>query len=83
MCCSSYCIRCCEKTFVLSGYEGSSLLMQNVEALSQDAGENNPCDNINGFRSWAQSGFLQRKREFYDCCYVLQEGYSPDGNCRK
>jgi len=61
----------------------NDLLLQNVEALSQDGDSGMTCDNINGYKSWALKGFLKQKREFYDCCYKLQEGYSPEGNCRK
>ena len=62
--------------------EGNDLLMANVEALTEDE-THSPCDNINGYKSWATHGFLQIKREFYDCCYVLREGYSPEGVCQK
>ena len=71
-----------KKALEASACDGNSLLMQNVEALTQNE-EQTPCNNASGYRSWATRGFLQFKREFYDCCYILQEGYSPEGICRK
>ena len=69
------------KTLKSNADKSNELLMANVEALT-DVEANSPCDNINGYRSWALTGFLKPKREFYDCCYKLQEGYSPKDNCR-
>lgn len=69
------------KAFKSNADESNELLMANVEALT-DGESNSPCNNVNGYRSWALTGFLKPKREFYDCCYKLQEGYSPKDNCR-
>ncbi len=69
------------KTLQSNADESNELLMANVEALT-DGESNSPCNNVNGYRSWALTGFLKPKREFYDCCYKLQEGYSPKDNCR-
>jgi hypothetical protein len=55
----------------------SGLSLANVEAL---AGEND-CHNTNGYRSWSTSSIFSTKKEFYDCCSVLRQGYSPSGNC--
>jgi hypothetical protein len=55
----------------------SALSLANVEAL---AGEND-CNNTNGYRSWSTSSMFGSKKEFYDCCTVLRQGYSPEGNC--
>lgn len=59
----------------------SSLLKENVEALTGD--ETSPCvHNTNGYKNWKTSGgIFSKKKEFYDCCTVLREGYSPSGNC--
>lgn len=54
--------------------------VNNIEALTH-AIEDNPCNNRNGYKQWALSGFLQHKKSFYDCCYNLREGYSPEGSC--
>jgi hypothetical protein len=57
----------------------SALSLANLEAL---ANEENGCHNTNGYRSWNTSGGLfGSKKEFYDCCSVLRQGYSPSGNC--
>ncbi|MDO4737311.1 MAG: hypothetical protein ACI3ZJ_07920 [Bacteroidaceae bacterium] len=69
------------KAYESHAYESNSLLIQNVEALTSDI--ERPCDNSSGFRMWATSGFLKTKKEFYDCCYKIQQGYSPSGNCRQ
>jgi hypothetical protein len=52
----------------------------NVEALA--TGESN-CHNINGYRKWNTSSFLGlgTQQQFYDCCTVLQTGYSPKEDC--
>ncbi len=56
----------------------SSLAIENVEAIARGEGSG-PCG---GYRSWNTSGFLQHKKEFYDCtCTTLRQGYSPSGNC--
>lgn len=59
----------------------SSLLKENVDALTN--GEGSPCEhNTNGYKNWKLSGGLfGKKKEFYDCCTILREGYSPSGNC--
>lgn len=61
--------------------------LANLEALADsnevDGGtESVDCNNKNGYRQWSTSGFLQRKKEFYDCCSILQSGYGPTDNCR-
>lgn len=58
----------------------SDLAMANVEALADP--ESSDCNNKNGYRQWSTSGFLEHKKEFYDCCSKLQEGYNPKDNCR-
>lgn len=56
----------------------SSLAMENVEAIASGEGSG----SCGGYRSWNTSGFLQHKKEFYDCtCTTLRQGYSPSGNC--
>ncbi len=65
------------QSFSANGDGRNSLIMENVEALSQ---MERPCDNINGYRQWSTSGFLKSEKEFYDCCYNLTSGYSPSGN---
>jgi hypothetical protein len=55
----------------------SGLSLANVEAL---AGEND-CHNTNGYKSWSTSSIFSTKKEFYDCCSVLRQGYSPSGSC--
>ena len=56
----------------------SDFALENVEALASGESGNNNCS---GYRSWNVSGFLQRKKEFYDCACILRQGYSPSGNC--
>lgn len=69
------------------GYKGTSdqpnmLIQDNIEALTSD-GEASPCTpTTNGYKEWkAKGGIFDSKREFYDCCSVLREGYKPSGNC--
>lgn len=64
-----------------SNVEDSSVLLANIEALTNSEG---PCIvDINGYRSWAlKGGLFQNKREFRDCCSEIREGYSPEGTCR-
>ena len=59
---------------------------ENLEALTlppeENPGETPNCNNKNGFKVWSiNGGFLQHKKNFYDCCYQLREGYSPEGAC--
>ena len=64
-------------------YAGNSeddLLLANAEALADDE-STLKCDNVNGYKSWATRFIFGRKREFYDCCYILREGYDPEGIC--
>jgi hypothetical protein len=56
----------------------SDLALANVEALAE--GEDN-CHYTNGYKSWSTSSFFGTKKEFYDCCTVLRQGYSPEGSC--
>lgn len=66
----------------------SALTLANLEALTAPEidgggdGESSGCSNKNGYRRWSTSGFLEHKKEFYDCCFKLQEGYNPKDNCR-
>ena len=69
------------KSFTPQLSEADILLNENIEALTD--GESMNCENINGFKSWAIKGFLKPKRQFYDCCFQIQEGYSPEGLCRR
>jgi hypothetical protein len=55
----------------------SDFALANVDAL---AGENG-CHNTNGYRSWSTSSIFGTKKEFYDCCSVMRQGYGPSGNC--
>jgi hypothetical protein len=76
---------------IVSGYGGmkayqshdvypSDLLSQNIEALAK--GGDIVCNNNNGYKQWNISGSLfSKKKEFYDCCFILREGYKPSGNC--
>lgn len=58
------------------------LLKENVEALTN--GDVSPCvKNINGYKEWNTSGFLSHKKNFYDCCTILREGYKPSGICQE
>lgn len=61
--------------------------LANLEALADSnevdgTTESTDCNNKNGYRQWSTSGFLEHKKEFYDCCSQLQNGYSPKDNCR-
>ena len=60
---------------------------KNVEALTLPAENPDgtpPCNNKNGFKQWSiNGGLLQHKKNFYDCCYKLREGYSPEGACEE
>ncbi|NPD91634.1 NVEALA domain-containing protein [Xylanibacter muris] len=81
----------CAVVLVCSGITGylsmpktqeSNMLMENVEALA-NVGEE-PCNSINGYRQWKVNGnWFESKKEFYDCCDMKQEGYSPKENCRR
>jgi len=54
--------------------------MANIEALMEiEAG----CDFVNGYKSWDSESlwFWKTKKEFYDCCRKLREGYDPEGMC--
>lgn len=58
----------------------SSLLLENIDALT--SGETTSCNNVNGYKSRDTNGnIFNKKKEFYDCCYILREGYKPSGNC--
>lgn len=57
----------------------SELALANVEALA--LGESD-CHNTNGYKSWETESWFGSKKEFYDCCNKLREGYSPSGNCQ-
>ncbi len=57
----------------------SDLALANVEALA--SGEGGDCRNVNGYKSWKTSSIWGGQREFYDCCYNLRSGYSPEGTC--
>ena len=60
--------------------------LANLEALANPEINGDPessdCNNKNGYRQWSTTGFLEHKKEFYDCCSKLQSGYSPKDNCR-
>ncbi len=56
----------------------SDTQLENIEALADGEGGGSGCG---GYRSWNTSGFLQHKKEFYDCRCILRQGYSPQGNC--
>ena len=71
------------RTFSIENENQNPLLLRNIEALSDPSEEHKPCDNVNGYRQWSSSGFLRVKKEFYDCCYGMQQGYNPQDNCRK
>lgn len=56
----------------------NNLFIENVEALTDSEGGTGGCG---GFRSWSISGFLSSKKEFYDCKWILRQGYNPQGTC--
>ena len=68
------------KAYQASTVNDLDMLSQNIEALADDS--ESSCRNHNGYRQWSSSSTIfSRKKEFYDCCYMLREGYSPSGNC--
>ena len=62
--------------------ELTDIALANIEALAGN--ENNPCDNINGYKKWyTENNTLgtDRLEGFHDCCYQHREGYSPNTKC--
>ena len=59
----------------------SEFPLANVEALADTETD---CHNINGYKSWSitKPNLFSSKKEFYDCCTVLREGYDPTGACQ-
>ena len=61
---------------------GDNLLMENAAALADDPFwyglDCNP--NTFGYKEWNLSGVV--KKEFYDCCTVLRQGFAPKGACQ-
>lgn len=66
------------------------LTLANLEALTtgtesgvgSGSESGSGCDNNNGYRTWyTTGGFWDKPSQFYDCCGVLREGFSPSGVC--
>lgn len=68
-------------SFRMSEFKFSEFSLANVEALAQTEAD---CHYINGYKSWSvtKPNIFSVKKEFYDCCTILREGYDPTGSCQ-
>lgn len=57
--------------------------LANIEALANGEGGGGDCHFLNGYKIWDAESLWpwNVKKEFYDCCKALREGYNPGGSC--